>query len=133
MKPMKSWDEHVNLWTISYSIHRFRSGHKWRTRYRCEKTVVYYSARYDKSITVRVGYWSDGATGVCDLSSFGWWVHDVICDCWRWDDGSQVTVLQSSMVLHDILDAEGRSKRANSWGSATYAWQLLKRPFRKAK
>lgn len=123
-------DEDVFLWEIHYSIHRFRYGKKWKTRYRCERTIVYYSERYGKYITVKQGFWSDGATGVIDLTSFGWWVHDVICVRWTWDDGTPVTVWQSSMVLHDIMKAEGRSVRARLWGTATYSWQLVKRPFR---
>jgi len=123
-------DKAEYLWQIHYSIHRWHYGKRVKIRYRCELTVSYYSERYGKWITVNKGFWSDGATGVIDVASFAWWVHDVICERWRWDDGSPITVLQSSMVLHDILKAEGRKIRARLWGSATFGWQLIKRPFR---
>ena len=90
--------------------------------YRLPKTIVYYSKRYDKYVTVPEGYLSDGATGAIDIWSEGWWVHDVLCDRGTWDDGTPVNNWQASQVLQDILKAEGRWARARYWFWATWAF-----------
>lgn len=88
--------------------------------YRHPCGIVYRSVRYRKMVTVPPGYQSDGATGAEDIWSDAWWVHDVLCECGTWDDGTQVTNWQASMVLHDILLAEGRWFRAITWPIATF-------------
>lgn len=80
----------------------------------------YYSARYDKCITVPEGYSSDGATGAKDITSRGWWVHDVLCDTGAFDDGTGCTNWQASSILSDILKKEGRWFRSRSWFVATW-------------
>lgn len=82
--------------------------------------MVYYSPRYGKTITCESGFVSDGATGAEDLVSEGWWIHDKARKTRQWDDGSPCDAWQSSLVLHDILRAEGRWFRAKTWGLATY-------------
>jgi hypothetical protein len=100
--------------------------------------IKYYSERFDKTITVPRGYWSDGATGAVDLSgkhlvynieeneyqrkSQGFLVHDVLKEKEKWDDGSECTNLQASWVLKDILKAEGRWVRDFWWFISTFAW-----------
>ena len=115
---------------VHYSTHRLLVGKRIKTRYRAEEDMPYYSMRYKKTLTVKQGSWSDGATGVIDLASFGWWVHDLICVRWKWDDGSVVTIWQSSMILHDIMKSEGRKLRAKAWATGTYLVQITKKPFR---
>ena len=81
---------------------------------------TYYSAGYDKFITVPAGYPSDGATGARDINSLSWWVHDVLCDFGVFDDGTPCTNWQASTILSDILKAEGRWFRARSWFIMTW-------------
>ena len=82
--------------------------------------LSYYSWRYLKRISVPKGYKSDGATGAIDIESEGWWVHDKLCDTGKFDDGTPCTNWQASMILKDILKAEGRWFRARSWFIMTY-------------
>lgn len=85
-----------------------------------EETLVYYSERYDKYITVPEGYLSDGATGAIDIDSDGWWVHDKLCDTGLFDDGTKCTNWQASTILSDILRSEKRWFRAIYWWPMTY-------------
>lgn len=85
-----------------------------------KEEFTYYSPTYDKGVTVPEGYRSDGATGAVDISSMGWWVHDVLCESGVWDDGTKVTNWQASKVLSEILDMEGRWFRKHTWFWATW-------------
>jgi len=85
-----------------------------------DEPLKYFSPRYGKTISVPVGYTSDGATGAMDIISASWWVHDRMCDGSGWDDGTQPTRWEASQVLHDILKAEGYWMRAEYWRLATY-------------
>lgn len=89
-------------------------------KYIRETTIVYYSERYDKYVTVPKGYASDGATGARDIESLSWWVHDKLCDFGLFDDGTPCNNLQASMILKDILKSEGRWFRARSWFIMTW-------------
>jgi hypothetical protein len=105
-----------------------------RLRYKNLKAIRYYSKRYKKWVLVPYGYWSDGATGATDLSgdhicmdgphiiktSQSWWVHDVLCDTGTWFDGTECNNWQASMVLKDILKAEGRWVRDFWWFATTW-------------
>lgn len=107
-----------------------------RMKYILLRQIDYYSKRYDKFVKLRIGYRSDGATGVVDISgpipsqviatgevvfkSKGWWVHDKLCDTGTWSDGTKCTNLQASMVLSDILREEGRYIRAWRWFWGTW-------------
>jgi hypothetical protein len=86
-----------------------------------KESLRYYSWRYDKFVTVPVGYPSDGATGARDIDSDGWWVHDKLCDTGLFDDGTKCNNWQASMILYDILKAEGYWFRARTWLISTYA------------
>lgn len=88
--------------------------------YKCPYQIDYHSKRYDKSVTVKKGCLSDGATGAFDIYSESWWVHDVLCDRGTWDDGTPVNNWQASTVLSDILKSEGRWVRARYWFIATW-------------
>lgn len=83
--------------------------------YRLDAELAYYSARYDKTITVPVGRISDGATGALDITSRGWWVHDELCRSGCWDDGTPLSNWQCSQVLQDVLNEEGRRCQAKYW------------------
>ena len=93
-------------------------------RYRLDKEIVYYSPRYKKTITVPVGYPSDGATGAFDTVSRYWWVHDLLCDRGTFDDGTELTNWQCSQVLQDILVEESKMfqgrERAYVWIASRY-------------
>jgi hypothetical protein len=105
--------------TISY--HRRQDG-----MYVLDAPLVYYSKRYKKAITCPTGMVSDGSTGGVDVASLSWWVHDRLCDTFRWDDGSPCPYWRGSAVLHDILWAEGRRVRSCTWWLGTLliqAWR----------
>ena len=94
-------------------------------KYVLMEDVLYYSERYNKHVSIKEGYISDGATGAIDIPSLGWWIHDVLCESYMWDDGTECTRKQGSQVLSDILKAEGRWARAWYWKYATYLpWKL---------
>lgn len=96
--------------------------------------LSYYSERYNRYVCVPHGRESDGATGAKDLpgpvpclkdgkpfkASLSWWIHDELCLQGKWADGSKCTNWQASMVLRDILKAEGYSFRARTWTWATF-------------
>lgn len=88
--------------------------------YTLNKTIVYFSPRYGKTITVEAPYDSDGATGAMDITSRGWWVHDKLCDTGRWDDGTPLSNWQCSQVLQDIMTEEGRKWQGIRWFWATW-------------
>jgi len=115
-----------------------------RIKYRLPYDIIYTSHRYGKIKTVPKGYPSDGASGpALDIWSESWWVHDALCDgrtgeippeaigYWEtdglWDDGSRCSVLESSMVLYDILKSEGRPIRAPLWAFATFVARIAMR------
>lgn len=87
--------------------------------YRLNKSICYLSPRYRKEITVIAPYTSDGATGAMDIVSAGWWVHDWICQYWKFDDGTPINKIMASTILSDILKSEGRWFRARTWFMAT--------------
>jgi len=92
-----------------------------KVKYACPAEILYFSERYDKYVTVPKGYASDGASGpASDIYSRGWWVHDVLCDRGKWDDGTRCTNWQASMVLSDILKSERRWVRSKTWLVATF-------------
>ena len=93
--------------------------HKENGKYICDETFIYFSDRYYRSVTVRKGFKSDGATGAKDIKSNAWWVHDVVSRYNKFDDGFECTVLQSSFILHDILKSEGFYISAKTWFVAT--------------
>ena len=100
------------------------------SKYVCTTPIVYRSPRYGKVITVETGFVSDGATGAYDIRSIGWWVHDKLCDTYQWDDGSRCSNWQASVVLHDILKAEGRWFRCRSWFVATLIFGEIRKLWR---
>lgn len=76
---------------------------------------TYYSKRFNKSITIPDKFYSDGASGVIDIDSTSWWVHDYLIRYRTWSDGSRLSNLEASMVLYDILKSEGYYVRAPIW------------------
>lgn len=103
--------------------------------YMALRDYCYHSPRYKKSITVRSGTFSDGATYARDVASDAWWVHDVACRYGRWDDGSLISNWQASTVLADILRRDGYWLRAPFWWLATFffgggaaRWHWRRRP-----
>lgn len=88
--------------------------------------IDYYSPRYGKWVIVEGGYRSDGASGPApDLASWSWWVHDKVCDTGMFADGTKCSNWQGSMMLYDILKAEGRPGRAVAWAAATFVWRAV--------
>lgn len=88
--------------------------------YRALMPWRYYSPRYKKYVSIVEGMRSDGATGAMDIESLAWWIHDQLCNTGRWDDGSECTNFQASMVLKDILKHEGRWVRDFWWFALTF-------------
>ena len=80
----------------------------------------YFSERYSKRITCRVGMVSDGATGALDIDSYSWLFHDKLCDTGMFDDGTPCTNWQASQIISDILKSEGYWFRSKSWLWATW-------------
>lgn len=85
--------------------------------YTLDKTIVYHSGRYNKTVTVPKGFVSDGATYALDICPKSWYVHDWMCGSWLgrgplprggvFDDGSKMTNWQCSKIFSDILKEEG--------------------------
>ena len=84
------------------------------------KKFTYYSYKYSRCVTVPYRFPSDGATGALDISSKGWWVHDVLCATGTFDDKTKCSNWQASMILRDILNSEGRWFRKYSWFIMTF-------------
>ena len=84
------------------------------------ESIIYHSTRYDKSIYLKKGMRSDGATWAVDVISKGWWVHDELCNTGRFSDGSKCSNWQASRILSDILKSEGYWFRSKSWLFATF-------------
>lgn len=96
-----------------------------KIKYYNKDKFTYYSKRYKKNITVEEGYPSDGATGAFDIDSKSWWVHDVLCDKKKFDDGTECTNWEASCILSDILWEEGRWLRSFGWKWSTYLWRKM--------
>jgi len=94
-------------------------------RYYCPREFVWVDPKTEKTITVPLGYPSDGATGATDVWSYGWFAHDLLCDRGTWDDGTKCTPRDASRVLKDVLKSEGRWLRARLWGFATWAYTSM--------
>jgi len=87
-----------------------------KIKYKNPKRIEYFSRRYGKTVIVPKGYESDGASGpAIDIPSTGWWIHDKLCDTGTFEDGTPCTNWQASMVLRDVLRAEGRGIRKVTW------------------
>ncbi len=88
--------------------------------YEATAAATYYSPRYNRSITVPEGFYSDGATWAPDIDSDAWWFHDVLCRYGKWDDGTACSRWQASTVLYDIMRRDGFRWLAPWWWAATY-------------
>ena len=88
--------------------------------YEVTEEFVYYSPRYNRSITIKERFYSDGATGASDVDSDGWIIHDHICRYATWDDGARIDNWTASTVLGDILWRDGYKFRSVTWWFATY-------------
>jgi len=101
-------------------------------KYIVDKEILYYSYRYNRELTIPVGFEPNGASGIAiDIMSNSWVIHDWICTYWKWDDGTPITNFQASVILHDILLDEGRWVRARSWMIAIWLlapiyWKIKK-------
>lgn len=90
--------------------------------YKVIRKCSYYSKRYKKRVTAKIGEDSDGATGARDIDSFGWLYHDMLKKYKKWDDGTECPNRHASFVLYDILKEEGYWFRARSWYISTLLW-----------
>lgn len=88
--------------------------------YEALNTCTYYSSRFNRSITIPEGFYSDGATGAWDVKSDAWGIHDNICRYGKWDDGTPIDNFTASTVLGDILWRDGFWFRSIYWWWATY-------------
>jgi len=88
--------------------------------YECIKPCTYYSPRFNRSLTVPLGFFSDGATDAPDIDTDAWWFHDVACRYGVWDDGTKIDNFTASTVLGDILWQDKFWFRSVYWWWATY-------------
>ena len=88
--------------------------------YEVTNSYVYYSKRYNRSISIPVGFFSDGATSAPDIDTDAWIVHDHICRYAEWDDGTRIDNWTASTVLGDILWRDGFKGRSMTWWIATF-------------
>lgn len=89
--------------------------------YEVIQEYVYYSKRYNRSITIPAGFYTDGATKAPDLENTdAWIIHDHICRYAVWDDGAPIDNWTASTVLGDILWRDGYKKESFYWWWATY-------------
>lgn len=88
--------------------------------YETTSQYTYVSKRYNRSITIPIGFYSDGATSAPDLDTDAWIVHDHICRYARWNDGTKIDNWTASTVLGDILWRDGFHFRSVTWWWATY-------------
>lgn len=89
--------------------------------YEVARDYCYYSARYNRCLTIRRGFYSDGATKAFDIKNTdAWLIHDHICRYARWDDGTPIDNWTASTVLADIMRRDGYTFRAFWWWLATW-------------
>jgi len=104
--------------------------------YQVLEDMPYFSPRYQKTVLVKAGFRSDGATGATDIITRGWIFHDWFTDDtdqkprWfpllgKWTDGTRPTRWESSSVLYDCLLEDGYWIRAWPWRIGTWAWGQL--------
>ena len=91
-----------------------------KSRYVTTVEIWYKSKRYNKWIVLEKYFDSDGATGAYDINSFGWLMHDKLCNTGKFNDASTCSNWQASKVLRDILDEESRWVRKHTWFWATW-------------
>jgi hypothetical protein len=95
-------------------------------KYMLLRDQSYWSARYKEYIKAESGFKWNGADWVDDLEddegemSDGPLFHDVVCRFAVWSDGTPISNWQASMILRDILSAEGRSLRKRTWFWMTF-------------
>jgi len=75
--------------------------------YEVTEQYVYYSKRYNRSIKIPVGFYSDGATDAPDIDTDAWIVHDHICRYAEWHDGTPIDNWTASSVLGDWVIFSG--------------------------
>lgn len=86
---------------------------------------LYHSKRFNKDVLIPDGFFSDGASGVVDIDSNAWWIHDYLCRYGTWSDGTKASTLEASITLYDILKEEGRYIRAPFWFIGTLVYGVL--------
>jgi hypothetical protein len=75
--------------------------------YIATEAFVYYSPRYDKTLTVEQGYPSNGANAVKDKCPTAFFAHDRGCERGKWDDGTPMCNRELSTMYADILWLNG--------------------------
>ncbi len=91
-------------------------------RYVTTHEIWYYSKRYNRWVVLEQYFESDGATGAYDINSFGWLVHDKLCDTGKFNNNDKCNNWQASKVLSDILDDENRWFRKHTWFWGTWVF-----------
>lgn len=99
---------------------KYRKVREGEIKYRSIGSYRYYSARYNRYLTIPHDYPSDGATSAPDIDTDAWWFHDRACERGRWDDGVPIDNWTASTILADILWEDGFKVRAVRWWWATY-------------
>lgn len=101
--------------------------------YTVVKEIKYYSERYQKYVTVPVGFPTDGATCFPDIESFFWTVHDWLVNGKGndFDDGSHCSNWNASMIAADILWAEKRYLLAPVVFVGVWVFGLIRQLFKR--
>jgi hypothetical protein len=95
-------------------------------KYLLLRDQFYWSKRYRKGIKAGAGFKYNGADWVSDLEeeggnmSKGPLFHDVLIINAVWEDLTPVSNWQASMILRDILKAEGHHVRKRTWFVMTF-------------
>jgi hypothetical protein len=107
---------------------RINPDHNNGKKYQLLAGQYYWSRRYKKSCSGRIGFRWDGATGAKDLvGSRSHLFHDILCNRKTWDDGTKLSNWKRSQVLKDILKEEGYKFRQYTWRWATFLFGEIKR------
>ena len=87
---------------------------------------VNYQYKHGKTIFIKKGTRSDGATGpALDIPSLSWWVHDIMIERGTWDNGDTITKTEEALVISKILMKEHRYFRSIYWGVSTFIYRLF--------
>ncbi len=77
-------------------------------KYKVKEGVYYFSKRYNKTVDIKKGMLSDGATYFPDIDSWFWIIHDRLKHKHSFKDGSHCSNHQASVIAFDVLVEERR-------------------------
>lgn len=91
--------------------------------YEVLRDYVFVDPATKKSITLKAGMYSDGATCARDLENTdAWLIHDHICRYAVWDDGGKISNWTASRILSDLLKRDGYKIESFFWRWSTFVF-----------